>query len=255
MKTPIVVPIDQLIQEPYASILCFPKPSEAELQTRTKELRDLGVLALEFSGKASVYGVQLPVLGKGFVGLVVVAYLNGQKVALKIRRTDADRANLLHEAEMLSKANSVNVGPKLFGASKNFILMHLIDGELLPDWLEISKDVVAVRQVLTTVLEQCFRLDEVGLDHGELSKAPKHVIVDKALTPWIVDFETSSDVRKPANVSAVCSYLFSSQGEVARTISQTLGARNDRGIIEALHDYKKQRTRENFEKVLRICLS
>lgn len=249
------MPVDQLIQQPYASILCFPKPSEPELQSRTEELRGHGVSALEFSGKASVYGVQLPVLGKGFVGVVVIAYLNGQRVALKIRRTDADRANLLHEAQMLSKANSADVAPKLFGGSKNFLLMQLIDGDLLPDWLEINKDATAVKQVLGEVLEQCFRLDEAGLDHGELNKAPKHVIIDRALKPWIVDFETSSDGRKPANVSAICSYLFSSQGEVARTISETLGSRDDAGIIKALHNYKKKRIRENFKKVLSVCLS
>jgi putative serine/threonine protein kinase len=247
--------VDQLIQEPYASILCFPKPIEPELQSRAEELRGHGVSALEFSGKASVYGVQLPVLGKGFVGVVVIAYLSGQRVAVKIRRTDADRANLLHEARMLSIANSVNVAPKLFGVSKNFLLMQLIDGDLLPDWLEVNKEAMTVKRVLGEVLEQCFRLDEAGLDHGELSKAPKHVIVDRALKPWIVDFETSSDGRKPANVSAVCSYLFCSQGEVARTISETIGARNDQGIIKVLHDYKQKMTRENFKKVLSVCLS
>jgi len=254
LKSPIIVPVDLLIQEPCASILCFPKPTESELESRREELRGLGVSALEFSGNASVYGVQLPVLGKGFVGVVVVAYLNGQRVAVKIRRTDADRANLLHEAQMLSKANSVNVAPKLFGASKNFLLMQLIDGDLLPDWLEVNKDPAAVKKVLGEVLEQCFRLDEACLDHGELSKAPKHIIVDRALRPWIVDFETSSDARKPANVSAMCSYLFSSKGELARAISENLGARDDSGIIRALRDYKQKRTRENFEKVLSVCL-
>ena len=113
MKDPIIVPVDQLIQEPYASVLCFPKPSETELQNRIQELRSHGVTALEFSGTASVFGVAVPVLGKGFVGIVVIAHLNGERVAVKIRRTDADRADLLHEANMLSKANSVNVAPKL----------------------------------------------------------------------------------------------------------------------------------------------
>ena len=64
-------------------------------------------------------------------------------------------------------------------ASKNFLLMQLIDGDLLPNWLKTNKDAAAVKQVLREVLEQCFRLDQVGLDHGELSKAPKHLLVDK----------------------------------------------------------------------------
>ena len=186
MKKPIIVPVDQLIQEPYASVLCFPNPSEAELQSRIQELRSLGVAALEFSGSASLFGVAVPVLGKGFVGIVVIAHLNGERVAVKIRRTDADRADLLHEASMLSKANSVDVAPKLIAASKNFLLMQLIDGDLLPNWLKTNKDKATVKQVLGEVLEQCFRLDQAGLDHGELSKAPKHLLVDKAEKVFIV---------------------------------------------------------------------
>ena len=118
VKKPIIVPVDQLDQEPYASVLCFPNPSEAELQSRIQELRSHGVTALEFSGTASLFGVAVPVLGKGFVGIVVIAHLNGQRVAVKIRRTDADRADLLHEASMLSKANSADVAPKLIGGKQ-----------------------------------------------------------------------------------------------------------------------------------------
>jgi putative serine/threonine protein kinase len=250
LKNPLIVPVDQLIEEPYASVLCFPKPTESDLQSRVLELQTLKVTELEFFGKASVFGVPVPVLGKGFVGIVVIAYLNGEKVAVKIRRTDADRVDLLHEARMLTKANSADVAPKLIAASKNFLLMQLIDGELLPNWLKTNKDPTTVKQVLNVVLEQCFRLDEISLDHGELSKAPKHVIIDKALKPWIVDFETASDARRPANLSAICHFLFNSSGEVARNIAEIIGARNVAEIIAALKVYKRTKTRENFEKVV-----
>ena len=254
MKSPIIVPVEQLIQEPYVSLLCFPKPSEAELEGRLEELRSHSVSALEFSGKSNVYGVPLPVLGKGFVGIVVIAYLNGQKVAVKIRRVDADREDLLHESRMLSKANSANVAPKLIAASKNFLLMQFIDGELLPDWLKTNRDKVAITRVLGEVLEQCFRMDEIGLDHGELSKAPKHVIVDRQMKPWIVDFETASDARKPSNVSAMGSFLFTSAGEVARNAAAVLGERNKEEIVAAMKNYRKERTHLSFERVLQACL-
>ena len=254
MKSPKIVTIEHLNEEPYVSLICFPKPSEVELQNRMEELRNHGVSALEFSGKSSVFGVPLPVLGKGFVGIVVIAHLKGERVAVKIRRVDSDRVDLLHEAEMLSKANRVNVAPKLVAASKNFLFMQLIDGELLPSWLKANKEVFLVKKVLQDVLENCFRLDEIGLDHGELSKAPKHVIVDSKLKPWIVDFETASDKRKPANLPAMCHFLFSSPGEVARTISATLGERDKERVVEALHHYKRCRSHESYERVLRVCL-
>ncbi len=85
-----------------------------------------GVTALEFSGTASVFGVGVPVLGKGFVGIVVIAHLNGQKIAVKIRRTDADRTDLLHEASMISKANSVGVAPNSCG-SKQKLSSYAVD--------------------------------------------------------------------------------------------------------------------------------
>jgi len=255
LKKSIIVPVDQLIQEPYASILCFPNPSEGELQSRHQELGNLGVTALEFSGTASLFGVAVPVLGKGFVGIVVIAHANGERVAVKIRRVDADRADLLHEARMLSTANSVNVAPKLITASKNFLLMQLIDGDLLPNWLETNKDAAVVKQVLVEVLEQCFRLDQAGLDHGELSEAPKHVLVDKFGKPFIVDFETASVERRVANVTAVCQYLFAGNSSVSKILAEIFGERNRLKLVDALKTYKKNRSRRNFEGLLEVCLS
>lgn len=251
---PTTVPVEQLNQEPYATILCFPKPSEAEAQTRIQELVRHGVTAVEFVGKATIFGSSAPVVGKGFVGIVVVAYRGGERLALKIRRLDSDRADLMHEANMLAKANAVGVAPRVVGASKNFLLMQLIEGELLPDWLQTHKEPTQVKTVLRRVLWQCFQLDQAGLDHGELSKAPKHVIIDSACVPWIVDFETASVARKTANVSAIAHFLFNSTGEVAQTISATLGPKNKETIIAALRDYRKNRTDRGFEAVLKVCL-
>jgi putative serine/threonine protein kinase len=253
LKTPVTVLTENLDKESYASVLCYPKVSKAELQSRLVELREHGVTAVEFAGDASAFNV--PVLGKGFVGIVVIAHLDGQRVALKIRRVDADRLGLQHEAQMLAKANSVHVGPKLRGGSKNFLLMQLIDGAVLPEWLDANKEQAHVRSVLKAVLEQCWRLDSAGLDHGELSKAPKHILVDKQQKPWIVDFETASVNRKTSNVTSVCQFLFTSGGAVARAVAEVLGAVNREEIICALRLYKKGRTRENFDRVLQGCLA
>lgn len=254
MKIPVTVPVEELAREPYVSVLCYPKPNEAEAQSRLKELLEHDITSVEFSGKASAYGVSASLLGKGFVGIVVVAVRQGERVAVKIRRVDADREDLLHEGEMLSKANSVKVGPKLLDMSKNFLLMQLIEGDLLPAWLKTHTEKTTVREVLREVLEQCWRLDVMGLDHGELSKAPKHVIVDKEQMPWIVDYETASNARKTANVTAICHFLFTSAGEVARMIADVLGERNREEIVKSLQRYKEKRTRESLDEVLSASL-
>jgi putative serine/threonine protein kinase len=255
VKEPSIVPVDQLTQEPYTSVLCFPKPCEAELQRRIQELLTLSVTALEFSGKTSLFGVGLPVLGKGFVGIVVVARMNGERIAIKIRRTDANRDNLLQEAHLLSIANSVEVAPKLINASKNFLLMQFIDGELLPNWLSTNKEEATVKRVLRQVLKQCFRLDQIGLDHGELSKAPKHILVDKAQKPFIVDFETASVGRRAANVTALCQYLFAGNSSASRVLTEILGKKERLSLFDALKAYKKDSTKGNFDYLLKVCLS
>lgn len=252
MKEPVTLPLEGLKEEPYASILCYPKRTEDELQSRLKELEMHGVTAVEFAGKGSAFNV--PVLGKGYVGIVVIAQRYNQRLALKIRRVDADREDLLHEAKMLGKTNSAGVGPTFVDASKNFLLMQLIEGDLLPAWLETNKEKSTLRQVLAETLEQCWHLDLLGLDHGELSKAPKHVIIDQCNQPWIVDFEASSDTRKPSNVTAICQYLTMSGGPPARMISEVLGERNREEVISALRSYKKDQTRETLDRVILACL-
>ena len=216
----IIVSIDQLKQEPYASIVCYPRTNPTEIQSRIEELQQLRVEALEFRGKTSAANV--PVLGKGYVGVVVVAHVCEENAALKMRRSDADRENLEHEAALLAKANSVNVGPRFFAVSKNFLLMQLIEGDLFEDWLRLQKDKQLVDKVLADVLEQCWRLDEAGLDHGELSKAPKHLLVDKADKPFIVDFETASLHRRVINVTSVCQFLFMGNSQAAKALADNI---------------------------------
>ena len=250
MKTTVTITIEELSEEPYASIICYPKPSKPELKKRLEELQRLCVETLEFSGEKQA--LNTPILGKGCVGIVAIAYRNGEKVALKIRRVDADRSGMQQEAKMLKKANSVHVGPRLLGVSKNFLLMKFIDGDLLPKWLEKQIGKAVVRKVLREVLEQCWRLDMAGLDHGELSHAPKHIIIDKSDVPFIVDFETASLNRKPSNVISICQFLFIS-GLVAKKVAEKIGGKNKNAIIGVLRRYKRDRTRENFETVLEAC--
>jgi len=250
LKTTLMITIENLSEEPYASIICYPKPSKAELKKRLEELQRLGVETLEFSGEKQA--LNTPILGKGCVGIVTIAYINGKKAALKIRRVDADRSRMQQEAKMLKKANSVHVGPRLLGVSKNFLLMQFIDGDLLPKWMEKRKQKALMVKILREVLEQCWRLDIAGLDHGELSHAPKHIIIDKKNKPFIVDFETASLNRKPSNVTSICQFLFIS-GVVAEKVAEKLGGKNKNAIIDVLRRYKSDRTRENFETVLEAC--
>jgi putative serine/threonine protein kinase len=244
-----VLPTERLVEEPYASMLCYPAAVKKELKKRLSELRELGITGLEFTGEKRVQNLQ--VLGKGCVGVVTGARRDGERVALKIRRTDADRASMRREAGLLVRANLVDVGPRFLGASKDFLVMQFVEDELLPRWLEKKVSKARTRRVLRDVLEQCWRLDAAGLDHGELSHAPKHLIVTKEDGVFIVDFETASVNRRPSNVTSICQFLFMSH--LACKVAEKLGRRHKETLIDALRRYKRDVNRGNFEKVLESC--
>jgi putative serine/threonine protein kinase len=157
-----------------------------------------------------------------------------------------------HEAEMLKTANSLNVGPRFLDASKNFLLMQFIEGDVFPEWLKKDQTRTEIQKVLREILEQCWRLDKAGLDHGELSHAPRHIIITKESNPFIVDFETASVSRKLSNITSICQFFFFS-GLVADTICEKLGERDEDAIVEALRTYKACRSRRNFRKVAEVC--
>ena len=251
MKVGEIISLKRLRATNKYKILCYPRCEKEELEKRIKELERIGVNALEFYGNKSVFDGG--VLGKGCVGIVVVAYTIFGRVALKIRRVDADRKGMFNEGKMLNKANGINVGPKLLDISENFLIMELVEGTHFPEWLELLEGIEIqsrIRLVLTDVLEQCYRLDEVGLDHGELSKAPKHIIVDAKDVPYLIDFETASINRRVSNVTSVCQYFFLGS-QIADKVKEKIGKVNERDLINALRTYKKKRTRENFEKILK----
>jgi len=89
------------------------------------------------------------------------------------------------------------------------------------------------------------------LDHGELSHAPKHIIIDRKDKAFIVDVETSSAKIKPSNVTSISQFLVMS--EISPTIKRELGIKDTENIVDSLRLYKHDMRRENFLQVLKSC--
>jgi len=245
--------IESLLEETHRHIICYPGTSIEECESRLKEIAKLDIDTIEFSGRKHINNT--PVLGKGHVGIVVKAYKGEEKAALKIRRTDANRLTMNHEAMMLKMANQINVGPRLLGVTKNFLLMEYIEGVLLPEWITTMKRKNVkkrIQQVLRLVMEDAWRLDKGRLDHGELSHAPKHIIVKPENVPCIVDFGTSSLSRRVSNVTSLCQYLFIGS-QLAKWIQKYLGGIDVDGLIESLRTYKRCKDRRKFEAIILKC--
>ena len=128
-----LVPASKLVKEPYSLILGYPKATNGELGKRLVELKKLGITGVSFQGETVLNNIH--VLGKGYVGVVVLSRLGKKDVALKIRRIDSSRQEMKSEAKLLKIANKVGVGPKLVDSSKNFLIMEYLEGKKITNWV------------------------------------------------------------------------------------------------------------------------
>ena len=229
-------------------LISYPHFSESEYNDRIIEMDSLGITSIILSGRTIVNGAHIA--GKGCVGIVVKSKLGSKVCALKIRRTDADRKTMNNEAYLLKMANSAGVGPHLAAHTKNLIAMEFIRGQSIIDWVldnNTKETRSKISKAATAILEQCFSLDVAGLDHGELSRPARHVIVSEK--PYIIDFESASTARKTSNVTAAAQSIFL-YGIVASKVRNILGNVDVEKAVHALSTYKHLQTRANFDSVL-----
>jgi len=231
----------------YEQILTYPIADQSQADTRLRELMSIGVTAICFTGHTTIGGI--PILGKGCVGIVTQAIIEGKPVAVKMRRLDADRPSMEEEARLLRLANAVNVGPRLVAATRNLLAMELFDGVPLFRWAEGSPGRnMSLKQVLSDLLDACFRLDAVGLDHGELSHAPKNVLVGLTGKTCIVDFESASMVRRVANVTSLLQYFMF--GRISRSLHTSRVFHEKRRILNDLSRYKEEGSIDSYRNLL-----
>ena len=244
------VQISKITEPPYSGIWVYPKGTKAQIKSRIKELKALGVESISFQGKLEIGTISI--LGKGYVGIVVLGKIGKKKVAIKIRRNDSPRKNLKKEAELLKIINSHKIGPKLVAFSKNFLVMEYLDGEKIGDWVNGLKkkgNSSQLKLIIKKILEDCYSLDRMGLDHGELSNLSKHVIVGKKVT--IIDFESSSMDRKVSNVTSASQALCIGSG-ISKIIGRAYKIPKKEKMISVLRRYKREQTRDSFEKLLDV---
>ncbi|MFQ5573695.1 MAG: serine/threonine protein kinase, partial [Nitrosopumilaceae archaeon] len=158
------LPVSRLSEKPYLTILGYPKATKKQLESRIAELKKLGIKSVSFQGDLKLG--TLSILGKGYVGIVVLAKKGSKKVAIKIRRMDSQRNGMKNEAKLLKIANKAGVGPKLIDSSKNFLVMEYLDGKKIGLWMKELKgkgSSTKLKYTIKKVLEDCYNLDRLGL--------------------------------------------------------------------------------------------
>ncbi len=251
-QNPSLAPLSSLAKPPYNRLVAYPTGDGEEVESRIRQLQQLEVTELDFQGRLKTD--RLSVLGKGVVGIVVVGVRGNRRIAVKIRRVDARRPSLVREADLLKIANSLGVGPECLGGTADVLAMELVEGLSLPLWLESVKgrgERARVRSVVKPLLEQCVRMDAYGLDHGELSRAHKNVIVSSDDRPRILDFESASLMRRPSNFTSLAQYLFLG-GSIAKKMVRVLGPVGREELLRCLRDYKAGGSRDAFERATKV---
>lgn len=236
----------RLDDERLRSVFSYPRFSKVHYSRVLKDLKAIGVEGISSEGRLEIG--EILVLGKGCVGIVLLGSARGKEMALKVLRSDANRRSLKAEGEYLAIANGCGVGPKLVQCTESVLAMEYIRGKYLRQWLGEPHRGEEIRQVLIELLKQCYFLDKVGLDHGELSDAKKHILVDGTGNPHILDFETSSTKRRCRNFAAMLNYLFF-KGSISVHLGQYFNLEKE-PLMEAIRDYKELPSQAVYERIL-----
>lgn len=259
-----------------STLLCYPKFDSRIYDERIKELENLNIDTIETTGKTIIRGIN--VLGKGYTSIVLKVKRKNETFALKIKRTDSPRINNKDEIFFLKKANSINIGPKLIDYTENFLLMEYIDGINIREYfnnlnllnasthypentgyfdkdkehfVDIRSINLEVKKILKEILFQCYSLDRIHLDHGELSYIDNHVIVEKNHKIKIIDFESASLIRKTINLSSVVHSLLLF-GPISQSIKEIIKLPEKNEIIKLVKKYKQRPSLESFNDIIRV---
>ncbi len=242
------IPLDEALDSKAGRFLCWPVFDLETAEERASQLRGLGVESVALGGPHAV--LDYPILGKGHVGVVIRAMYEGREVALKCRRTDADKTTMDNEAKLLRKANEAGVGPLVYIHSRDFIVMEKLVGPYFGDWVRENIDKTdEIRKNVSTIIGIARKLDVERIDHGELTKIRRHYIVTED-GPRVIDFESSSLGRTPQNLTCTVQSMFL-QTRFAKVLAQAYPMPDRYELLKVLRRYKKNPDEENYREVLR----
>jgi len=157
---------------------------------------------------------------RGKRGIAYTALLGAKKVLVKEFNPRSDVNTIEHEARMLKLVNTIRVGPRFIALKDGALIRDFIDGPEFMDWVPMV-DKERVKRAMLSILEQCRRMDSLGVNKLEMNHPHKHLLMRRG-TPVMIDFDRSRIAARPKNVTQVCQWFTSG------TLSPLL---RDKGII------------------------
>ena len=166
-------------------------------------------------------------IAKGWTSFIYLAENSvGKKFILKVLREKANRKDMVkRESENLKFVNSIGVGPKfvMVDFDEKVVVYEYVEGILFSKWVFSNPSSKELEFFLRELFTQAKKLDEIGLDHGQLAGKGKNIIVSNGL-PVIIDFEKASIIRKVGNVNQLKAFIFiNPNSSVVKTVKKILG--------------------------------
>jgi putative serine/threonine protein kinase len=156
-----------------------------------EELLERGINKLYSFGSVNLGKVR--VIGKGKTGIVT---LYDKDKVIKIRRSDSPKETLEVEAKIQILAYPTS--PKVYEYGRNYIIMDYIIGRKLTRNEDIN--------IIIDLLNRAYHLEKVKIEHKELSRPWKNVIVSYDRT-YILDYDSASIKERALNVQKILSAL------------------------------------------------
>lgn len=169
---------------------------------------------------------------------VYVFTRRGKRFALKQEKKGTAKGRIKNEVAFLKVLNKHHIGPKLVRSGKDFFVYEFVDGEKILQYMQSAKN---PWPVLRKVLQQCFVLDQLGMNKLEMHHPIKHILITKK-GPVMIDFERCYYTKKPKNVTQFMQFLL------------VLGVvRQNPAMLAALRMYKTDPSEKTFRVLVRVA--
>jgi len=171
----------------------------------------------------------LEYFAKGKRSEVYIGNYRKKKIVVK----KSKRAKI--EAKWLKLLNKYQIGPKFIFLGKNYLIYEFVKGERI---LEHKEN---IKKIIKKVLEQCRKMDRLGINKKEMQNPYKHILIYNKNVKMI-DFERCYYSKKAKNVTQFCQFI---RNKIFRNL-------NNKRFEEILKAYKKNPNDKNYKEILKF---
>jgi putative serine/threonine protein kinase len=184
---------------------------------------------------------ELEIVGKGWRGVVYKGIYNGKKLAFKVASKKEFIPNIKKEGKILKAVNKKGIGGKLILEGDDFIAYEFIEADPLIKVINRENGKIIISQLL----KQARTLDKLGINKEEFHRPYKNVLIDKNLKVYLIDFERARQGKNIQNVNQLIQFIITKGHEYLPEFDKEK-------LIKLAKIYKKEKTDENFKKILDI---